>query len=296
MTVLLHINVVRSMVPLTVFRKLAEAIPTACTVGGRIVPEIDEATGWHCRVPLDDPRAQRVIRLLLRHELIAGEPLQWKHTKPGLTLFLSRRYSDDELEDAAFLQLTGVRHGETFGRSAGDGRSIANALSLKRLVSATACTSFPSVLVREVVRQRIQESDLLGFEFMEVIPERRTGRKPGEREAISWESVCEPWWELRSSVTMPPLSPSVRILYPDPAWGPFDPRQIVGIHEGAFRGGELHYIKSDIEQMSPFDFAMTWEHVGAPPFGDRLVVSHRVYQLFKQHRFKARWAPVRLDG
>jgi hypothetical protein len=107
-----------------------------------------------------------------------------------------------------------------------------------------------------------------------------------------------PCWELRSTRTLPPVSPTMTIFEEDgrPFEGNYE-RQCIR-REGLFhRMAELHYRASDIQAMEPFDLAHTKERFGECPFDKYrpLIVSSRFYDMCRRHGFKGGFTPVRID-
>lgn len=68
--------------------------------------------------------------------------------------------------------------------------------------------------------------------------------------------------------------------------------------EDQFPAGELHYRKSDLLTIPPFDFALTHEllDMSRPsPYHRRLVLSRRVHDFIRARRLKVSWLPVYVD-
>jgi hypothetical protein len=121
------------------------------------------------------------------------------------------------------------------------------------------------------------------------------GKGRPEDPQVPWEKFGEPWWELSSDLTLPPLSPTVKVVAQDGR--PFIgyEKQNLEIREGHYMYPELHYLRREIERCDPFDLGLSYEHLGKPPFQQMKVASQRLYRLFAEQKLKASWTPVRLD-
>ncbi len=290
----LNIKASRPLVSSSIFGKLSRAYRSGCRDIGFRECGFHDAVCWFLQEPLEHKASQRAIEILTENGVLVGEYPWWKTTGAGVILWLTREYDDAELENCDYLRVEGARCRNTIGRTS-EGFCMAPVSTLKLRKVDTLLGDFPAFLVTDRVKRAIENAGFVGTVIWPVVPMRSVQGKR-VKDPLGWQKIGDPWWEIRGEMTLPRLSPSVTLVYPDPARGPFSERQIVGVREGAFRGGELHYIRSEIDRLPPFDFAMTWEQFMKPPFNERLVVSQRVYQLFKQHHFRARWAPVRLDG
>ena len=116
---------------------------------------------------------------------------------------------------------------------------------------------------------------------------------------LTWEEMHEePWWELRSDVVLPPLSPRCRLSDLDGNdYNPDGPFRGLYVEEGNHENPEMHYRASDLAKLPEFDVALTRENLGA---GNRdeigtLVCSQRFRKVCQKHKLKVGFWPVRVD-
>ena len=117
---------------------------------------------------------------------------------------------------------------------------------------------------------------------------------------IAWQEFGEePWWEVTSDLTLPPLAPSMVVIHHKT--GKRLPRG-VGAKVICFardpdepRDGEaqFHYCRSEIEASERFDAALTLEKLGS---SCQLVLSRRVYRALLDANIENRWIPCPLDA
>jgi hypothetical protein len=214
-------------------------------------------------------------------------------------LTLVRKDTRRDLEQSRFLALGGwkyidSRHGIGF-RTKPEGIIILPIGPLRRKQDAdTLWTMRPGwMVVPERVRRIIEPAGMRHVTFRPTILVRGKGRP--EDPQVPWEKFGEPWWELSSDLTLPPLSPTVKVVAQDGR--PFIgyEKQNLELREGHYMIPELHYLRREIEQCEPFDLGLSSEHLGKPPFQQMKVASQRLYRLFAEHKLKASWTPVRLD-
>lgn len=116
---------------------------------------------------------------------------------------------------------------------------------------------------------------------------------------LTWEEIHEePWWEMSSDVRLPPVSPTCRLATLDGEdYDPEKPFRGLFLEEGNYEQPEMHYRRSDLAKVPPFDIALTHENFGA---GNRdeiatLVCSQRFRQVCLKHKLKIGFWPVRVD-
>ncbi|MEM6503829.1 MAG: hypothetical protein AAF711_00025 [Planctomycetota bacterium] len=156
-----------------------------------------------------------------------------------------------------------------------------------------------AILVPQRVKVVLEQADLHNLLFLPTIPVRGTGLAEECQTPVTWEQVgCDPWWELSSDLTLPPVSPGMDLrdrdgnrIPPGNSSNGCIPR------EGLFNKAELHYLRNDIKAIEPFDVALTFETFGMPGPYPRpsVVVSQRFYQVCIDHGLSGTWVPVRLD-
>lgn len=120
-----------------------------------------------------------------------------------------------------------------------------------------------------------------------------------EGVVIPWEQFGngEPWWEISSDATMPPLSSSMPMFdrFHKPLKDRGDFSKGVFIEHGLHRPIELHYCRAHINMMEPIDFALTFEGFGGGGDMPALIVSKRFYDFCERHNLTVDWVPVRID-
>lgn len=143
------------------------------------------------------------------------------------------------------------------------------------------------------VRHVLEASGLHGMKFMPTrLMPRGTARRVAD-ESVPWETFGEPWWEMVSDVVLPFVSPTVqkrsardgRLLPREYAEGP------VYFVDGDYSDYELHFVRSELEQLPGWDVARTRE--GRP--GVWMVVSKRFYDVIRGNKFECGLRPVRID-
>lgn len=113
----------------------------------------------------------------------------------------------------------------------------------------------------------------------------------------SKERVTARFWEVSSHLNLPPLSPSCTLLSSDREIFDGDYTRGCILKEGLYLRPELHYMRSSLDAVEPFDVAYTHERFGVhdKPKCPRLIVSNRFYRFCVDHRLKMDWVPVRID-
>ncbi len=155
-----------------------------------------------------------------------------------------------------------------------------------------------SSLVSESLRAELEAQNYSGLVFRPTVVVQ--GKSYKELEEVPWSKMRrEPYWELSSSVVLPPLSPRCTLMndrgerIKNDDWS----RGVLLI-EDEFPSGQLHYLRSDIEKMPPFDLAYTREPLGYYKLtihDRRLVMSRRVYEFFRSKPYRIGWRPVYID-
>lgn len=100
------------------------------------------------------------------------------------------------------------------------------------------------------------------------------------------------YWELKTDLRLPPLSPACRLI--DLDGSPYIAGESRGcIVDDGFEPAELRYEAPRLSATSPFDLARTREPIGE----DRgmLVASKRFYDFCQALNLPMDWIPVRID-
>lgn len=108
-----------------------------------------------------------------------------------------------------------------------------------------------------------------------------------------WSDIkSEPWWQITSDLTLPPLSPNM-----DLESTPGQIERVVGVtpREGAYAAPELHYRRQDFDGLPDFDAALTYEHIRGLYDFQNLIVSTRFYKFSHENRLPWKFLPVHVD-
>lgn len=218
--------------------------------------------------------------------------------------YVDRSYGDDLFKfdllmlNPQVMTRAGVREGRFVGAADPELRL---ALGEWRLASASG----PSwrVVVDAEARESLELGEFVGLSFGEspLFPERARRVAAQERLASArgsqgWAVLAWPCWELKSSIVLPKMANRL-MQY---GWRGEPPRPFEGdysrpvfIDDPPFSKGEVHYRRSEIETLGPFDIARTFEKYMVP--APALVVSQRFHQYCLSNGIGL-WAdPVRLD-
>lgn len=251
------------------------------------------------RGPVDDERTRRILDVLNN----SGRS-PWRDTsrpmdeKGEFFLRVEREYDSQDFGDCLFLELHPDDESHVFDQPRRSGLAPLLKGSLNDQIDF-AFTMPTLYYVTSRVRRILEAGGLIGLKFSPTL------LLPGldalaTTEPIPWETHGEPWWELDSDFTMPPLSDSM--TFTDMDGKILRKRDFSnGFHrrDGLYMHPELHYRASDIEKLKQFDLARTYE-----PFGNRkgydrfdcpLIASKRFYDFCIQHGLKTQWVPVRID-
>ncbi|HVU62510.1 MAG TPA: hypothetical protein VHC70_00940 [Phycisphaerales bacterium] len=145
------------------------------------------------------------------------------------------------------------------------------------------------VLVPSRVKAMLERAQLRGVQFRSIVVENDSDSSP----ECSGEHV-DAWWRLASDITLPPYSPSMKVLDRHGRRVPRGTEGYVEIWEPPYRGVELHYLRSEIVSKE-FDIAQTLEWSAPSPLLRGLVVSKKFYEICRAHRLKCGFVPVRIE-
>ena len=138
-------------------------------------------------------------------------------------------------------------------------------------IASIFCT--PWIVVSDAVRRTLESGGLAGLRFDEV-----------SIKGHSVHASPAPFWEMRSSVTLPKMVNSV----PDTG-ADYDPPRFL-VHDSH---GEPHYRQGELQAVGAFDIAHTFERLkGGEP---ALIVSQRFYQHCLKQKIPLEVRPVRID-
>ncbi len=109
----------------------------------------------------------------------------------------------------------------------------------------------------------------------------------------SAKASTEPFWELKSSLTLPKMANTARFVTVGHVPFDGDYTKIVWIDDTPYRAGEIHYRENDLKAQGEFDVARTLEKYMEPH--PALVVSQRFYQHCLKNKIPLAVEPVRID-
>ncbi|MBL9152127.1 MAG: hypothetical protein JNK37_06570 [Verrucomicrobiales bacterium] len=243
-----------------------------------------ERNGVAVRLPEKSPELRLVLALCKQCDRTPELSEFWSQTDTD-RLFRVRRireYDAKDLREAEFLTI--VRWGEAdpiFSYAGRQGEryigKVAKAKWKKRY-GLTYCEKSPR-FVNDELRAQLEAEELKGIVFHPVFfdrPEKAKGH----------------FWELGSSITMPPcLLPVVTIPNTDPPSGhTYD--------DGGHFPKELRFHRAEVAALGNFDVAITREDIDLRPtaWWRELVISQRAYQVFRKLKLTTvAFAPVRLE-
>ena len=153
------------------------------------------------------------------------------------------------------------------------GRIVLPATEARASIKIASVFPEPWIIVSSSTRRTLESAGLIGMGFEEV--------------AIKGQSIHlapEPFWEVRSTVTLPKMLNSV-INPPD-----------LGLSQYTINDPyvEPHYGQSEIQALGAFDIAHTLERGGRSD-SQELIVSQRFYQYCLKHKIPLQVRPVRID-
>lgn len=185
-------------------------------------------------------------------------------------------YEEADLQAAPLLRLVGQRKlfkGLNSNKRDATGRIVLLATEAKASITIASIFPEPWIVVSSGARRLLETADLIGIEFEEV--------------AVKGHSIYaapEPFWELRSTITLTKMANSV--IYPEPAYG----HTAYTIQDPYV---EPHYRETELASLGLFDIANTFERSRG---GSRLlIVSQRFYRHCLTHKIPLRVKPVRVD-
>jgi hypothetical protein len=156
-----------------------------------------------------------------------------------------------------------------------------------------ACTDERHMLVADPVLESLRSASLSGISFFETM---FIDIRDVHALRLPWDYWKRRWWEvIGGNLVLPPLSHRQSIVgwltrEPLPR-GSDQPCLPLDVDDTRIGTAELHYERSDIRTVEPFDFAHTFERIGR----DRaVIVSQRFYQAVKTGGDIGRWVPVRV--
>lgn len=298
MQTIVHISASPSRLPENVFHALLNTYPegavkTRSWTSGEIY-----VGSWSCKLSLNDSRAIDIIAFLKSEGYFVDNHAGWVIKKPGIRIWLSRKYGMNDYGACEFLALNGRHRVLGLGwRTTPDSTIVLPVHRIRKLVTTGAETLWTDrpgwMVVSDRVKRIVDGLNMRHVVFRPTILVRGEGRP--DDPTVPWSEVGDPWWEISSDYALPPLSSSVQITAQDGT--PFESyeTQNLELREGLYDIPEPHYRRSDINSAEPFDLALSHEHIGKPPLQQMRIASQRLYLVFRKHKIRAAWTPVRID-
>jgi hypothetical protein len=149
------------------------------------------------------------------------------------------------------------------------------------------------MLVADPVRHSLERAGLKDVSFRETV---FVDVRDVKKLRLPWDYWKQPWWEIiGGELVLPPLSPrqTIQNLFTREAVprGYEPPCLPIDVDDPRIGTAELHYERSDLRVVEPFDWAKTHEKIG---FDRNIIVSQRFYQAVKAGGDIGRWIPVRI--
>lgn len=259
-----------------------------------IYPEGDRNGGvFLCGFPLGDQRIESIQRVMhdagykIHRRMTQGAPREY-------LMHIRRKYDNADLRACEYLELAGALQwngGEFY-----PGGPIELQLDQRLRMRDIAQVDEHRFIVSEHFRQLLHEA---GLRHMKVLPTSLTDCFiPESRTRKTWDAIGEPpWWHLTSDLVLPRVAPGSEIV--DSKGEPFIEGKSMGCYlvEVLYWYPEIHYRRTDLAAVEPFDLALTHECFGRGRHEEnrKLIVSQKVYRLFVDHKIKAGFVPVRVD-
>lgn len=252
----------------------------------RTNPETRIRNGFGYKLTTNNPNGDAFVRRAIEVLRSHGIPRRRIANSTSYGYVVSRIYEPDDMRNAELLLLSAQRQIQGLTEPLRDeqGRLLLTASKAKPSLKV-GCIFGNWVIVSEGVRRSLEAGGFVGLRFNGVT-----------LQGKSVHASPEPFWELLSSITLPKMPHPERFVHRGiTAAEPFqgDYSRVVLISDPPFAKAEIHYRRSDLKLMGPFDIAQTFEKYMEPH--PALVVSQRFYQHCLKHKIPLEVEPVRID-
>ncbi len=261
-----RLTVTKNRCPLEIFDAIVRLKPESYRGGG----------SFHLETQPGDETAARTVNEIVTLCEQSGLKKNSHGTVGAYTHQVHFHYEPSDLQGAPLLHLwTQKRMFKGLNSDQRDerGHVVLPATEAQPTVKIASIWPKPWIVVSDAVRQMLEAGGLAGLKFDGV-----------SIEGHSIHAAPTPFWELRSSVTLPKMINS----FPDTSVN-FDHVRYL-IH-GSY--GEPHYRESEIQPLGSFDIAHTFERLSGGEPG--LIVSQRFYQLCLKNKILLESRPARID-
>jgi hypothetical protein len=209
--------------------------------------------------------------------------LPWsRRSLPGTYGYeIVRKYELPDLFGARFLLLDRQQLIQLEDERDEEGRLLLNAQ--KARPSRKIGTIDPNhIIVSDATRKLMASGTFIGSKFAAVALKGKSAK-----------ASPDPFWELKSSLTLPKMSNTDRFVTVGSVPFDADYSKMVWIDDPPFRSGEIHYKDSHLKALGDFDMANTLEYYNVPH--PALIISQRLYQHCVHHKIPLTVEPVRID-
>jgi hypothetical protein len=261
-----------------------------------IMPEVASPYRWFYAVLSEsDPRLPYIYDVLAKYDIQVMPSYDAPNYNEALRCpkgHFTRRYlhlfTQQEIDSARYMLMLCADAKYHFARAqtSSDGRKRvfvpANSKSQKLLASA------PTFFCHEKFRPHLEAEQFVGLKFEETIPVKEMGGRLEDFKEVEWISGIK-IFGLTSDIELSPM-PDSHVKKMLPAW---EGTRFGWVNPG-FDDICAVYRRGDIEQVSQFDFASTWEQM---PLISRPeawpIVSQRFRQFCLKHKMRFEFVPVK---
>jgi len=264
----------------------------------RVFPEGAHGKGFRPRIDETDPRFPELLATLSKCGLQRwnGKGRRDRSREYRLERFVE--YEPADFEACEYFQL-GATHWLDFWPRDDTGRAgivIRNDVGdLPESEEVDLAATSDMITAPDRVCDILDDGEFAGLTWRDTV---LLDEREWPRKEASWNIWAETWYELRSTITLPPMAPTV-ILRDLRTREPVEPGHggdVFVQNEGwdASMGPEFHYRRNDIEAVD-FDVAFTYEHHAPGDSGRWIVVSRRFFDYVHENGLRNfDWIPVRV--
>lgn len=243
----------------------------------RLRPECYRGGGsFHIETDPEDTLGAKLVDEIISMCEVRG----LQRSAPGMVgayiYHVHHEYELDDLTSAPLLQLMTQKRmfkGIDSGDRDASGRVWLPASEAKPTIKTLSIFLRPWVVVSNNTRHMLENGELVGLKF-----------DPVTIRGYSVYASADPFWELRSTITLPRMVNAVS-----------NPGVTCESYWARGQYGEFHYRQGDLRPLGQFDIAFTAEPFGGAVPNPELVVSQRFYQHCRKHKIPLEVKPVRID-
>jgi hypothetical protein len=251
---------------------------------------------WHnaaysefdCRVSFDDPRVSRILESVKPFGLHPPHGME-PNSANVLSIQVDRTYERRDFESAPAVQLNPISRYHKMPPKNDNDRLIVPMAEIKPK-SRIMTGGYDQLLISAETKSRFDAEKFQGMVF------RPLELEGPARSVTKYENM---FWELNSTIVLPPMSPRMRYFHAisgDEVTGeaspPFVYRNGLDFPDNLISPPELHFTNQAWSSIPPFDIARTFEkpmgYYGVP------IVSQRLYRFLAAMKIASDWVPVRV--